>query len=281
MGRGKQTGTANPYAFNLENFTKRPKTLYSHLNEHNSDIWGNSSAFAIATPPVYEDLWDCPLNDKGFMDDSNLKFGQWLRAPSVDRFKGRGSRTFNSNSVPENSNDTNLKEAVADQAEKKRQDDVSVGSRECDCVISGEGATVGIVIRDSSGVLVQAASKCFQGAISVELAEAVAVLEGIQLVLLSDFAQVSIFSDAWGVVELCNGSTISRCEVTNIVVDVQYLLSQYSFLSVDFSPKISNRASHGMARSALGAGFSGIWSVNFLDWICKLVLEDSLGSFVG
>ncbi|KAL5839342.1 hypothetical protein ACOSQ4_011950 [Xanthoceras sorbifolium] len=57
MGRGKQTGTANPYAFNLENFTKRPKTLYSHLNEHNSDIWGNSSAFAIATPPVYEDLW--------------------------------------------------------------------------------------------------------------------------------------------------------------------------------------------------------------------------------
>ncbi|KAL5839341.1 hypothetical protein ACOSQ4_011949 [Xanthoceras sorbifolium] len=62
------------------------------------------------------------------MDDSNLKFGQWLRAPSVDRFKGRGSRTFNSNSVPENSNDTNLKEAVADQAEKKRQDDVSVGT---------------------------------------------------------------------------------------------------------------------------------------------------------
>ncbi|KAL5836619.1 hypothetical protein ACOSQ3_013788 [Xanthoceras sorbifolium] len=52
----KPSGTANPYAINLENFTKRLKTLYSHWNEHNSDIWGNSSALAIATPPVSEDL---------------------------------------------------------------------------------------------------------------------------------------------------------------------------------------------------------------------------------
>ncbi|KAL5775834.1 hypothetical protein ACOSP7_013391 [Xanthoceras sorbifolium] len=52
----KTSGTVNPYAINLENFTQRLKTLYSHWNEHNSDIWGNFSALVIATPPIYEDL---------------------------------------------------------------------------------------------------------------------------------------------------------------------------------------------------------------------------------
>ncbi|KAJ4721703.1 FACT complex subunit SPT16-like [Melia azedarach] len=53
---GKPSGTANPYAINLDNFSKRLKMLYSHWTEHNSDMWGASTALAIATPPVSEDL---------------------------------------------------------------------------------------------------------------------------------------------------------------------------------------------------------------------------------
>ncbi|KAK1584243.1 hypothetical protein Q3G72_031152 [Acer saccharum] len=52
----KTSGTANPYYINLENFTKRLKTLYSHWKEHNSDMWGNSNALVIATPPASDDL---------------------------------------------------------------------------------------------------------------------------------------------------------------------------------------------------------------------------------
>ncbi|TYG38428.1 hypothetical protein ES288_D13G222300v1 [Gossypium darwinii] len=53
---GKPATAANPYAINLDNFSKRLKMLYSHWNKHNTDLWGSSSALAIATPPVSEDL---------------------------------------------------------------------------------------------------------------------------------------------------------------------------------------------------------------------------------
>ncbi|XP_062143324.1 FACT complex subunit SPT16-like [Alnus glutinosa] len=53
---GKASAATNPYAINLENFTKRLKMLYSHWNEYNGDLWGASDALAIATPPTSEDL---------------------------------------------------------------------------------------------------------------------------------------------------------------------------------------------------------------------------------
>lgn len=52
----KTSGNANLYAINLDNFSKRLKMLYSHWNQYNSDVWGDCSAIAIATPPVSEDL---------------------------------------------------------------------------------------------------------------------------------------------------------------------------------------------------------------------------------
>ncbi|KAH7568401.1 hypothetical protein JRO89_XS07G0291900 [Xanthoceras sorbifolium] len=140
---------------------------------------------------------------------------------------------------------------------------------------------VDIVIRDSEGLLVQATAKCFLWAVQVELAEAIAVLEGIQLVLRSGFSLAIVASNALGVVELCNGFSVSRCGVANIVLDIQLLLSQNSFISVVFSPKNSNRAAHGVARWALDASFSSCWSVAFPNWLCKLVLEDVSDSFVG
>ncbi|XVE89510.1 hypothetical protein DITRI_Ditri20bG0002600 [Diplodiscus trichospermus] len=52
----KQPVAANPYAINLDSFSKRLKILYSHWNKHNTDLWGTSNALAISTPPVSEDL---------------------------------------------------------------------------------------------------------------------------------------------------------------------------------------------------------------------------------
>lgn len=53
---GTTTGSTNSYAIDLNNFSKRLKLLYSHWREHNSDLWGESDALAIATPPTSEDL---------------------------------------------------------------------------------------------------------------------------------------------------------------------------------------------------------------------------------
>ncbi|XP_062081762.1 FACT complex subunit SPT16-like [Humulus lupulus] len=55
-GNGKASGASNPYAINLDNFSKRLQMLYSHWNEHKSEQWGDSEALALATPPASDDL---------------------------------------------------------------------------------------------------------------------------------------------------------------------------------------------------------------------------------
>ncbi|XVF05902.1 hypothetical protein REPUB_Repub06bG0002000 [Reevesia pubescens] len=54
--KGKPPVAANPYAINLDNFSKRLKILYLHWNKHNTDLWGTANALAVATPHVSEDL---------------------------------------------------------------------------------------------------------------------------------------------------------------------------------------------------------------------------------
>ncbi|GMH10409.1 hypothetical protein Nepgr_012250 [Nepenthes gracilis] len=49
-------GGGNSYEINIDNFSKRLKTMYSHWREHKSDLWGGSAALAIGTPPASEDL---------------------------------------------------------------------------------------------------------------------------------------------------------------------------------------------------------------------------------
>ncbi|XP_057963101.1 FACT complex subunit SPT16-like [Malania oleifera] len=53
---GKSAGTSPAYAIDLNNFSKRLKSLYSHWNGNRSDLWGASDVLAIATPPVSDDL---------------------------------------------------------------------------------------------------------------------------------------------------------------------------------------------------------------------------------
>ncbi|XP_043688683.1 FACT complex subunit SPT16-like [Telopea speciosissima] len=53
---GKTSAAARAYTINLENFSKRLKSFYSHWKNHKSDLWGSSDVIAIATPPASEDL---------------------------------------------------------------------------------------------------------------------------------------------------------------------------------------------------------------------------------
>uniref|UniRef100_A0A7N0U8U9 FACT complex subunit n=1 Tax=Kalanchoe fedtschenkoi TaxID=63787 RepID=A0A7N0U8U9_KALFE len=48
--------SAGAYTINLENFSKRLKSFYANWNQHKADLWGNSDALVVATPPASEDL---------------------------------------------------------------------------------------------------------------------------------------------------------------------------------------------------------------------------------
>lgn len=53
---GKASAAANSYSIDLDKFTTRLKSLYSHWNDNKDDMWGNSDVLAIATPPPSDDL---------------------------------------------------------------------------------------------------------------------------------------------------------------------------------------------------------------------------------
>ncbi|XP_059648386.1 FACT complex subunit SPT16-like [Cornus florida] len=53
---GRPTGAGNAYTIDLDSFSRRLKALYTHWNDHKSELWGSSDVFAIATPPASEDL---------------------------------------------------------------------------------------------------------------------------------------------------------------------------------------------------------------------------------
>ncbi|KAJ8447121.1 hypothetical protein Cgig2_022850 [Carnegiea gigantea] len=51
-----QAAAGNPYQINLENFSRRLKSLYSNWKDNKSDLWGDADVLVIATPPPSEDL---------------------------------------------------------------------------------------------------------------------------------------------------------------------------------------------------------------------------------
>ncbi|XP_043701550.1 FACT complex subunit SPT16-like isoform X2 [Telopea speciosissima] len=53
---GKTSVAASAYTINLENFSKRLKSFYSHWKDHKTDLWGSTDVIAVATPPASEDL---------------------------------------------------------------------------------------------------------------------------------------------------------------------------------------------------------------------------------
>ncbi|KAK7305637.1 hypothetical protein VNO77_43544 [Canavalia gladiata] len=53
---GKASAAGTAYSIDLNAFRSRLKTLYSHWDEHKTDLWGSSDAIAIACPPPSEDL---------------------------------------------------------------------------------------------------------------------------------------------------------------------------------------------------------------------------------
>ncbi|KAL5743567.1 hypothetical protein ACOSQ2_026683 [Xanthoceras sorbifolium] len=99
-----------------------------------------------------------------------------------------------------------------------------------------------------TGSLVSAVVKCFAGVVDMEVAEALAILEGLKLAVDDDLCDVNVESDAINVIKFCIGEVVSRCEVANVIHDIQLLTAEHSFSSFSFVPRSCNNVAHGAAR---------------------------------
>ncbi|KAL5791778.1 hypothetical protein ACOSP7_000372 [Xanthoceras sorbifolium] len=133
---------------------------------------------------------------------------------------------------------------------------------------------VGIVVRDSSGLLVFAAGQFFDNFFDVESAEAKAIQLGISCACFLQLSRAVIESDALNVVRLCGGTEVSLTEVDNIVQDVIFLLGLNHSYSVAFVPRLGNNVAHCITKRAVSGCVSCSWFSSFPDWLVKLARMD-------
>ncbi|KAK3226416.1 hypothetical protein Dsin_006278 [Dipteronia sinensis] len=136
----------------------------------------------------------------------------------------------------------------------------------------------GIVIRDSMGRILKAAALIFNGRVSVDIAKAKAIYEGLLLAEESGLHPLVVESDSINVVRLCRGEIDSRGDMCNVINDIQILLARDNRTSVSYISRIRNRLAHEVARRAINLENSVYMIAPFPSWLQMLALSDVLCS---
>ncbi|KAL5772618.1 hypothetical protein ACOSQ2_012542 [Xanthoceras sorbifolium] len=137
---------------------------------------------------------------------------------------------------------------------------------------------LGIVVRDDCGMPVFAAAIAERGLVSVEAAEAKAILEGLRVAVQRDFLPIAIESDALNVVRLCRFEDFIRSDLGNFIQDIQDLLSACASSSISFIPRHLNSMAHALASKALSLNCALFWDSWFPDWLLDLASVDVFSS---
>ncbi|KAK0583850.1 hypothetical protein LWI29_003986 [Acer saccharum] len=133
----------------------------------------------------------------------------------------------------------------------------------------------GIVIRDHSGRILKAAALVVEGRVSIDIAEAKAVYEGLMLAKQSGLLPLSIESDSLTVVKLCNGEISTRSDVFNVISDIQIVVNREERILISHIPRICNRVAHEIAR-AIGLDISVFFDAPFPPWLQMVALSDNI-----
>ncbi|KAL5746540.1 hypothetical protein ACOSP7_027686 [Xanthoceras sorbifolium] len=110
---------------------------------------------------------------------------------------------------------------------------------------------IGLAIRDNNGSIMVAAGLTFRFVFDVELAEALAILEGIQLALSRGFLPFCVESDALNIVNLCCDSVPVRSDLSIVVQDIRKYFGAADIRAIDFVPRCCNRVTHEIVKWAI------------------------------
>ncbi|KAK7833061.1 putative ribonuclease h protein [Quercus suber] len=122
----------------------------------------------------------------------------------------------------------------------------------------GGWSTVGVVIRDSRGMVVAAGCKVLNGDYGAAVTEAFAVDEGVRLAMELELQQIIVESDSVGVVEAINEGNCNG-EFGMIIQGSLELLRSFRSWNVRYLKRDYNRAAHELAQFAKAAGSSQQW----------------------
>ncbi|KAH7571945.1 hypothetical protein JRO89_XS04G0171800 [Xanthoceras sorbifolium] len=118
---------------------------------------------------------------------------------------------------------------------------------------------LGVVIRNASGVVVAAGSRCSTSLLSVASAEAEAIIFGINLAVDQNLFPVMVESDAAEVICFIQDKAPPLSEVGILVSEILRLADSHNLLCFAFCPCLGNSVAHGIAKFAISSSASGFW----------------------
>ncbi|KAL5798041.1 hypothetical protein ACOSQ2_002861 [Xanthoceras sorbifolium] len=133
---------------------------------------------------------------------------------------------------------------------------------------------LGAVVRDYQGLFMAGLSRKLVGSVSIEVAEAAAILNGLHLALQSGFSRLLVESDSSTVINYILRHDPPRSEVGLIISDILTLCST-ALVEFAFVPRCANCVAHQLARNSFSIEVVSIWLEDAPPWLEQGLLSDS------
>ncbi|KAL5745280.1 hypothetical protein ACOSP7_026426 [Xanthoceras sorbifolium] len=119
--------------------------------------------------------------------------------------------------------------------------------------------------------------KGFDSLYSPPIAEALAILCGINLVIETGLLPVCVESDAEFVVNLISSKAALISEIGVVIEEILHLLAMHLVSSARFIPKVANQVAHQLAKFDLSFVNEFVWLEDCSLYVENLVLNDCSG----
>ncbi|KAL5811377.1 hypothetical protein ACOSQ3_028113 [Xanthoceras sorbifolium] len=145
-----------------------------------------------------------------------------------------------------------------------------------DASLKAEASLVGLgdVIRDHEGLFMAGLSRKLYGLVSVEVAEALAILNGIHLAIESGFNHLLVESDALNVINYIKSRSPPLSEVGLVIADI-FSICLHINVEFSFVPRCANSIAHLLARNSFSIVDVSIWLEDAPPWLDQGLLSDS------
>ncbi|KAK3194881.1 hypothetical protein Dsin_026191 [Dipteronia sinensis] len=146
----------------------------------------------------------------------------------------------------------------------------------CDASIDVKGGRIGfgLVIRDTSGFVMVASSQVIVGNFNAQVAEASAILRGIQLSKDCGFSPCIFEFDAEVVIRWINSSSHLESVCGAILSDIHFLNSEMVGACFDYVSRQGNQIAHLLAKNALLLSEDRYWMEEYPYCVAKAVHVD-------
>jgi ribonuclease HI len=129
------------------------------------------------------------------------------------------------------------------------------------------GMSAGVIMRDHQGTCLLACRQYFEGLLSPEHAEALALRHAVQLARDEGRDKVIFASDCLSLVQRLNSSGIDRSSVGLVVSDIKQMATDFYEVSFRHVKRVLNEAAHLLAKSCNNVNSSCVfYSVPKLIW---------------